>query len=187
MYSLTHFCSSWDRRHKAGFLKGPEAQEATLHTCYSAWLTDQASAHRSCDSLVTINPHLTVPSSWNRELHEVPGFNNKRLVCGKNNYFFIPFLVCKLVLVIPGLIIGPDHAAVRICFEITNLLYTQYTCVVVHTAEQERFFSLFPENHLFPREKYCKCTVKVTVVWFEYRLKTIRRVTDTFTKTKLRP
>lgn len=77
LYSLTHFCS---RQHKAGFLKGPGAQEATLQTCCSAWLTDQASLQRSCDGVVTINPCFTVPSSWNCEPHAVPHFNNKRLV-----------------------------------------------------------------------------------------------------------
>lgn len=64
---------------RLGCLKGPGAQEATLQTCCS---TDRVPAHRSYDTVVTINPCLSLPSSWSRGFHVVPDVNNKKSVCG---------------------------------------------------------------------------------------------------------
>lgn len=91
----------WTDSTRLGCLKGPGAQEATLQTCCS---TDRVPAHRSYDTVVTINPCLSLPSSWSRGFHVVPDFNNKKSVCGnKMPTFAHQSFVCKLVLVIAGL------------------------------------------------------------------------------------
>lgn len=101
--SCTHwltFAAAGNRCTRLGFLKGPGAQAATLQTCCSAWLPDQASAHRSCDNMVTINPCLTVPSAETENFTWWLTATIKGLSVEKKTPTFANYSLCaKLVLV----------------------------------------------------------------------------------------
>lgn len=66
--SLTQCCS-----RKQLFLKGQEHRgRGRLQTCCSTCSADHATANRSHDQEVTVNPCLAEPGSWNGDVHMVP-------------------------------------------------------------------------------------------------------------------